>query len=896
MAQRTPTQVKQQRSYQDYLKQLDDLLKLNTGRGLFAATDTSSNTPIYVPGQVRNPSGIEGNAQAISSMQERQSVIPEFQPPQYEEIPQEGEVLGAQDDQGNMTVQDFVEQFTQAVYRPQSASSEELDQIYQQTGQKYAVQSLPDGRVRFNDGSIGIQEENPQPIASMSDGSILWSDGFTRQAPPREMVGQFAGTEGLSKFLFDGENQTITQKYGNVNKVEPTPGNVNVGTDFRTRDLQNRELKLPVNTRVLQVLRDDGTRFGDISGHDGYGNSVLLELPSGERVRLSHLSNLPQFEPGQEIPAGTIIGTPGTTGNTYGEHLDVEYYNAQGEIADPRGFLQTGAAQYSQSSPVTGISPYIKNNQMMSVDPRSTLAQSPSVETSTMQTGAIQSPSTQAASSYNNPNYNIDYSNSSASQGQSGYGIGAGVKQFAQDVKQLPQKAAQTIEKVNPTGEFDLGITEGGFNPEAQQARQQTALKFAQPQENRGFLGKARQSLGNATEFFGDTLGLPEGNISEIIAGGKTPRTNVAFAAELDQNAQDNEQPGQSLNIRQGVQNIFKQAKDTTGNALAQAGQGIKGLSSKVTDNIFRPDLPEEKRAVGTETASNFEADRATKTAQLADTAATASMRPDNDIRDKFFKFGGADTFSQYLNPGIDKNYKGALTLNLFKDDFYGDLSNISSVFGGSKDLGAATEKYVQKERAKYPTASRMNYEEGYDRGEIDNYNREIDKYNTSLESYFSSIPKSVEGFQSVYAPFNKPTLSTSRSNNPAISARPAAPQMSVTPRMSMAKPSAPQMSLAKPQMSVAPRPQASAPSMSAPPQQSNRPGSSAPQMSVAPRQAPRPNPVPALQSIGGQSKANGQIQGGMSVAPKKTAPANKNTGTNIFKQATNKILNIFRR
>lgn len=852
------------KNMQQYLQELESLLKRNTGTGLFSAEDTSSNTPMYIPGKVSNPGGIESNASAISA-EPRESVVPDFQmpnSPQEEDQYADQPIQAAQPE--NMSVSDFIDQFTQAVYSPQRASTEELQQKYQQSGQKYGIQSLFDGRTKFNDGSIGINEEkDPNAIASMRDGSILWDDGFTREAPPQGMQGQFAGTDGLSQFLF-GRKQAITQPYGNVNPIEPTPGNVNYGTDFRTRDLENRQLKLPVKTKILQILRDDGTRFGTISGHQGYGNSVLLELPSGERIRLSHLSNLPNFEQGQEIPSETVIGTPGTTGNTYGEHLDVEYYNRDGKISNPKEFLQTGAREYSQNSPITGVSPYLQRDNM-SVDPR--------VKQEKPIAQGLQSINPRV--SQDQPSYNPDQT----------------LPKFTQEVKKIPQKVAGAIDKANPTGEFDLGLTEGGFTPQAAQTRMDTAVKFAQPSENRGFLGRFRQSIGNATEQAGNMLGIPETGISEILAGGKTRDTNQAFASELDQSAKQKD-PGQSLNIKQGITDVAQ-----------QAGQGVKALGQAGVDAlgaVFKPKQEEPKRAVG-DVAGTADPGSLSQFSSLMDGAPSMSKMVKNDTSDPFFKMGGSEMYKSFLKPNAKDLYGGALNMDMFTPEFYKDLGNISSVFGGSKDLGAATERYVENEKQKYPQMSRMNWEEGYDRGEIDNYNRQIDEYNNSINNYLNQIRSSTASAKSIFTP-----VQSSRQN---IFAKPS-PVMSVNnaPKMSMAPTiSKPQMSVARPSSSPQMSSVSRAPQISAPPQQSNRPGSSAPQMSVMPKKAapqmsmntapkmsiaPKAAPKPAVMSVAPKMSIAPKPAQNMSKAP---APQSQ-PKQNVFTKVTNAIKNVFRR
>ena len=883
------------KNMQQYLEELDALLKRNTGTGLYSAEDATSNTPMYLPGKVVNPGGIEQNAAAISA-EPRESVVPDYQEPQYqEEQPQDeqqGSVLGAE---APLTVQDFIQQYNQAIYQPQRSTTEQLEQRYRQTGQKYGVQSRVDGRTKYNEGSIGLEEEaDPEAIASMRDGSVLWDDGFTREAPPVGMQNQLAGTQGLSKYLF-GRNQTITQPYGNINPIEPTPGNVNYGTDFRTRDLEQKEQTIGDQVKIIQIYRDDGTRFGSISGHKGYGNSVLVEIPSGQRIRMSHLSNLPDFKEGDVVPAGQLKFTPGATGNTYGEHLDVEVYDQEGNIINPNEFIASVRSAPSLNNRITGVSPYLQRNNM-SVDPRTLAGQG----TSTTQTEPQQSTDTQQFSSYSQPNTSIQSQRPSASGGQGMYNPGQALQKFGQEVKQLPQKAGQvlgqSIDKVNPTGEFDLGGTEGVITPQAAAARKDTALKFAQPSENRSFLGKFRQSVGNATEQAGDMLGIPDTGISEILAGGKTRQTNQAFASELDQAAKQNEPVGQSLNLKQGAENVVK-----------QAGQGIKDLGQSGVDAlgaVFRPKQEEPKRAVG-DVAGTADSGNPSQFSSLMDGAPSMSTMAKGDVSDPFFKMGGAEMYKSFLLPNAKDNFGGALNMDMFTPDFYKDLGNISSVFGGSKDLGAATEKYVANERSKYPPMSRMNFEEGYDRGEVDNYNRQVDEYNNSINKYLNEVRSSTAGAKSIFTPtqslnkniFAKPAaaMSMSQSSAPRMSSAPTISK----PQMSMARPSsAPQMSSVSrsaPQMSMAPRSSAPAPSQNFTPAKANMTSAATGRPAVAPKVAPKAAPAPAKLAPMSYAKP-------MSVAPKPApqqskAPAPQSKpSSNVFSKVTNAIKNVFRR
>ena len=330
-----PPKARQPKSYQEYLKDLDALLKRNTGKGLFVGEDVSSNIPMYLPGKVLDPSGIGAVASSVKEygdgMTER-TIDPKEQAL--------GQVLG---DQAQMTASDYLDQWTQD-YQDMTPTIEGIGSsadggtistdgnIYYSDGTMrsgdpgaYAIQSLPGGGIRYSDGSV--REQAPYAVASMgTDQSgapiVLYSDGSVRYGAGNAPTGD-QGLSGLIYGIF-GQERPITQEYGNINPIEPTPGNVNVGTDIRTRDLSNKSYKIPIDAKVVEVYMDDGTRFGTQSGHKGYGNSLLLQLPSGEYLRFSHMDRIANVKPGDTISAGQTFGTAGTTGNTYGEHLDLK--------------------------------------------------------------------------------------------------------------------------------------------------------------------------------------------------------------------------------------------------------------------------------------------------------------------------------------------------------------------------------------------------------------------------------------------------------------------------------------------------------------------------------------------------------------------------------------------
>ena len=823
------------KNYTSSNKFIDDyekLLKKNTGSRLLFATDTNFN-PAYnlTNQQVVAPMLAEGG---LSSPEYSTN----YQPParrEYAPLPElPGEVLGDFTLPENPTAEQMLQAIFQATWTPTLPTSEELEQRYQETGQTYAIRSNQDGTVTYNDGSIGQidPEAPPLPIASMADGTVLWSDGFTREMPPEGLSSYLAGISGLSQFIF-GEDQTVTQDFGNINPGMGYGSQGHRGVDFRTRDLQNRNLFAPVQMEVVQVITED-------TGSP-YGNSVLLRLPSGEMLRLSHLSTLGQFTEGQTLNPGDMIGMPGSTGNSTAEHLDVEFYNTQGQLANPNTFREN-VSQYSVANQIVGTSPY--------------------------QAPQTQSQEPQQAQS--NPDAMPDFVSPLLETANNA------VRSVAQPVQQAVQQAGKTAEQGinnwNPTGKFDLGITEGVTSPEANQARLNTVMT-----ESAGKTNPLRYLAGNLMEKSGDMIGMPEGTLSELVAGTQTRRTNVANASDGNYQALpaspyfgDQYKPDLSGDASRAIDYV----KDKAGNLIstaaksvddyadkvtAQAGQGVSQLKQGVQDiaqNIFKkPQVADvgAKRVVG-EDGMQGENQSASSLLDMN------KVGREQDNRDAFFKYGGADTYKDYLSPGINSGYKGALNFNLFKDSVFDSPDTVGNIFGNSYLGEEATGKYKTREASKYPLMSfeKMGYQDGYDNGDIDRYNQEgqgqADTYNRSVNDYLGSIPKVFSG--------TNWQMGAPKSAKNAFSQASLAyktPQMSTQPRptMSMQAPS-----ISKPQMSVAPKPKQA---MSV----------AKPQMSKAPaKPTPRPISTPANANMSTNSGAvYSAPRPQMSVAPK---PAQK--------------------
>ena len=118
----------------------------------------------------------------------------------------------------------------------------------------------------------------------------------------------------------------MTQAFGNRNPIEKFSGGINYGVDFATP--LNTPVALPTgNWQVVEAS-------GNGSMNRGYGNSVLAQnMETGERIRFSHLNRL-NANPGQKLQGNSVVGYTGSTGNSTGPHIDIEYYKKGGKIAN----------------------------------------------------------------------------------------------------------------------------------------------------------------------------------------------------------------------------------------------------------------------------------------------------------------------------------------------------------------------------------------------------------------------------------------------------------------------------------------------------------------------------------------------------------------------------------
>lgn len=155
---------------------------------------------------------------------------------------------------------------------------------------------------------------------------------------------QIAGAVTTAPAQTTGETQrgilsgggTVTQQFGNRNPIEKYSKGINYGTDIAV-PIGTKVALPPGQWKVVEAFNKataSGANNTQGGINNGYGNSILVQNPqTGEKLRFSHLSNV-GVQPGQTINGGLVVGKTGATGNVTGAHLDLEYYNNQGKLAN----------------------------------------------------------------------------------------------------------------------------------------------------------------------------------------------------------------------------------------------------------------------------------------------------------------------------------------------------------------------------------------------------------------------------------------------------------------------------------------------------------------------------------------------------------------------------------
>lgn len=182
----------------------------------------------------------------------------------------------------------------------------------------------------------------------LADTSTPSIEAPMQAAPTNSIVDKYLDKQALLPPIPEMEGRSIppseiTQTFGQASDYDVFSGNVNTGVDFALP--KGTPVSVPQgNWQVLEATGGAGDGFIGDSTNQGYGNSVVVQnMDTGEKMRFSHLSDI-GVTPGSSIQGGQI-GLSGGSGNVTGPHLDLEYYDENGNIKD---ILSSPYAKYFQ--------------------------------------------------------------------------------------------------------------------------------------------------------------------------------------------------------------------------------------------------------------------------------------------------------------------------------------------------------------------------------------------------------------------------------------------------------------------------------------------------------------------------------------------------------------------
>lgn len=119
----------------------------------------------------------------------------------------------------------------------------------------------------------------------------------------------------------------------------PAQGTVTDGFGYRWgRPHLGIDVGILTSLEVRAARSGTVTEVGWLTGYEGYGNVVIVDVGRGYSVLYAHLSAA-SVVPGDWVAGGDPIGTAGCTGSCTGTHLHFEL-REQGVPIDPFSYLQ----------------------------------------------------------------------------------------------------------------------------------------------------------------------------------------------------------------------------------------------------------------------------------------------------------------------------------------------------------------------------------------------------------------------------------------------------------------------------------------------------------------------------------------------------------------------------
>lgn len=140
------------------------------------------------------------------------------------------------------------------------------------------------------------------------------------------------------------------------------------GADARTRGHTGEDYAMPIGTPLTMIAKGTVVDVeNNVARGGGYGKFVVIQLDSGEFVKLAHLDSI-NVKKGDRVGAGTgpngtarVVGFSGNTGLSSGPHLHLDYSKsydpataAASGTMDPMAFINGGGLVKGRNVKSTG--------------------------------------------------------------------------------------------------------------------------------------------------------------------------------------------------------------------------------------------------------------------------------------------------------------------------------------------------------------------------------------------------------------------------------------------------------------------------------------------------------------------------------------------------------------
>lgn len=311
-------------SSQDYLAMIEELSRLRRPTDVAMGFGTDRTPMAFALPQARGVSQVTPGSMLQTPMTPTTAIQPMFQTQAQPMQPmQPMQPIQPSADMRKPRSVDVIEKIIQ-VSEPQVVNRDRDGNTY------YSNNTVKDVTGITYDLNTGeVIDVEPEIIGSLGDGLILTRDGQVFKNITSGFTPTGQASRDIQSLLFEGNQYQITQGYGNYNPNAYYT--YHRGLDIAGAGEWKVPISLPFEVQVVGKLIDG-------VNDQGYGNSLLVQLPSGERLRLSHLSQS-NFNIGDRIRPGQTLGITGTTGKSTGYHLDLEYYDENGQVQDPYNFV-----------------------------------------------------------------------------------------------------------------------------------------------------------------------------------------------------------------------------------------------------------------------------------------------------------------------------------------------------------------------------------------------------------------------------------------------------------------------------------------------------------------------------------------------------------------------------